>query len=191
MLNIPKLLHPLLKCTCYDTMDDSNWSNLIKPNWINWNYFLQPSNYIEVPMYFLSMVFVSVNYHECLCPTTAQWQVGIITLFLAWIAFLLFVNKWPALGIYLGMFSRILLRFLMITMIFVLLLISFTFPFYMAFHEPALPVSVVLFTAMNDSLLEQFPHIHTGHSISECARDICNNVFVCHWWSINLHLQTY
>ena len=142
LLNVPKLLQPLLNCTHYDTIRDRNWSTLIKPNWINWKYFFQPSNYIEIPMYILSMIFVSVIYHECLCPTVAQWKAGTIALLLAWIAFLLFVNKWPSLGIYLGMFSKILQRFLMITMMFVLLLIAFTFPFYMAFHEPALPVSV-------------------------------------------------
>jgi transient receptor potential cation channel subfamily A protein 1 len=139
LLNIPKFLHPVLMRTYYNTIRDGNWAHLIKPNWINWKYFLHPSNYIEIPMYILSMVFVSASYRECLCPNNVQWQAGTIALFLAWIAFLLFVNKWPALGIYLGMFSKILLRFLMITMIFVLLLISFTFSFYMAFYEPALP----------------------------------------------------
>ena len=142
LLNVPKLLLPVFKCTCYNTISDGNWSNLIKPNWINWKYLLQPINYVQILMYILSIVFVSVVYNNCLCPTRAQWQVGTVALFFAWSAFLHFVDKWPALGIYLGMFHKIMLRFLMITTIFVLLLVSFALPFYMAFYEPALLVSL-------------------------------------------------
>lgn len=92
-------------------------------------------------MYILSLVFVTVVHRECLCPSREQWQAGTVAVFLAWIAFLLFLNKWPALGIYIGMFWKIILRFLMVTIIFSLLLIAFSFAFYMAFYEPALPVS--------------------------------------------------
>ena len=53
----------------------------------------------------------------------------------------LFLNKWPALGIYIGIIRKITIRFLSVSVIAILLLISFTFTFYMAFYEPDLPVS--------------------------------------------------
>ena len=111
---------------------------------INWNYFFLYSNYIEVPMYILSAVFLTVLHRDCLCPSHGQWQAGTVSLLLAWITLLLFLNKWPSLGIYIGMLWQIVLRFLMVAIIIVLLLIAFMFAFYMAFYEPSLPVSILL-----------------------------------------------
>ena len=135
LLNLPQLLRYLSPCFRF-----SKNGGDIKTNFIEWKYFTLFSNYVEVPMYILSIVFVCVFHHECWCPSRWQWQTGTVALFLAWIALLLFLNKWPALGIYIGMLWKIILRFLTVTIILALLLIAFTFAFYMAFYEPSLPV---------------------------------------------------
>ena len=109
---------------------------------INWDYFRRLSNYVEVPLYILTFVFVGVLHHKCLCPYRGQWQAGIIAVFFAWMDLLLFLNKWPILGVYIGMLQKIILRFLTVAIIAILLLLAFGLAFYMAFYEPDLPVSV-------------------------------------------------
>ena len=113
------------------------------------------SNYIEVPMYILSAVFLTVLHRDCLCPSHGQWQAGTVSLLLAWITLLPFLNKWPFLGIYIGMLWQIVLRFLMVAFIIVLLLIAFMFAFYMAFYEPSLPVSIPLILQESITILQE------------------------------------
>ena len=122
-----------------------NIFTFVTSNFIEWKYFTRPSNYLEVPMYILSITFVSVFQHECLCPSRGQWQAGIIAVFFAWIDVLLFLNKWPSIGVYMEMLWKIILRFLKVSIIAVLLLFAFGLAFYMAFYEPDLPVSVWTF----------------------------------------------
>ena len=121
----------------------------VTKNCIEWKYFTRPTNYVEVPMYILSITFVSVFQHVCLCPSREQWQAGIIAVFFAWINLLLFLNKWPSLGIYLEMLWKIILRFLKVSIIAVLLLFAFGLAFYMAFYEPDLQVSVWTFIGVS------------------------------------------
>ena len=107
---------------------------------IKLEYFRYLSNYLEIPMYVLSIAFVTTT-NSCFCPSRIQWQAGTVAMFFAWIDFILFLNKWPDLGIYIGIIWKITIRFLSVSLIAILLLLSFTFTFYMAFYEPDLPVS--------------------------------------------------
>ena len=108
---------------------------------IKWKYLRSPTNYLEIPLYIFSVIFVNVIHRECLCPSRGQWQIGTIAVFLAWVNLLLFMNKWPDLGIYISMLWRIILNFLKVSIIALFLIIAFGFAFYMAFYEPDLPVS--------------------------------------------------
>ena len=108
---------------------------------IKWEYFTSPINYVEITLYILSLIFISVIRRECLCPSYHQWQAGAMALFLAWLNLLLFMNKWPGLGIYISMLLRIILNFVKVSIIALFLVISFGFGFYLAFYEPELPVS--------------------------------------------------
>ena len=107
---------------------------------IKLEYFRSLSNYLEIPMYLLSIAFVATT-NSCFCPSPLQWQAGTVAVFFAWINFILFLNKWPDLGIYIGIVWKITIRFLSVSVIATLLLLSFTFAFFMAFYEPDLPVS--------------------------------------------------
>ncbi len=108
---------------------------------IDWKYFKRESNYLEVTMYVLSLVFAGVLHRECFCPSRGQWQAGIIAVFFAWIDLILFLNKSPTFGVYIEMFRKIIVKFLAVSIIAVLLVIAFGLAFYMAFYEPDLPVS--------------------------------------------------
>ena len=84
---------------------------------IKWKYFQSITKYMEIPLYTLSIIFVNVIHRECFCPSRGQWQIGTIAVFLAWIDLLLFMNKWPDLGIYINMLWRIIVNFLKVSTI--------------------------------------------------------------------------
>ena len=136
LINMKKLIHLL---GCSNEKDDGQLIKL--------EYFCSLSNYLEIPMYLLSIAFMATT-NSCFCPSPLQWQAGTVAVFFAWIDFILFLNKWPALGIYIGIIRKITIRFLSVSVIAILLLISFTFTFYMAFYEPDLPVSYNLSTVL-------------------------------------------
>ena len=56
--------------------------------------FLQSlQNWIEVPMFICSIIFVSVFSKKCWCPFEWQWQIGTVAVFLAWFDLIVFVRK--------------------------------------------------------------------------------------------------
>ena len=108
---------------------------------IDWAYL---TTYMEIPLYVLSIAFVSVFQHECLCPSRGQWQAGIFAVFFAWIDLIFYLNKWPLVGIYIQMLLRILQNFVKVLIMAGLLLFAFDLAFYMAFFEPGLSVSCLM-----------------------------------------------
>lgn len=107
---------------------------------IHWKYFKKPQNYLEIPLYFLSLYFSFVLYNKCFCPDDGVWQAGIVAILFAWLNLLHFFNKWPLIGKYIAMFEAILVRFMKVLIIAVVLLVAFSLAFFMALHEPNLPV---------------------------------------------------
>jgi len=97
---------------------------------IDWAYF---RTYLEIPLYILSIAFVNVFQHECLCPSRGQWQAGIFAVFFAWIDLIFYLNKWPLVGIYIQMLMSILQNFVKVLIMTILLLFAFNLAFYMAF----------------------------------------------------------
>ena len=110
-------------------------------NCIEWQYFKQGSNCLEIPMYILSILFGNIFHIECLCPSSTHWQAGIVAVFFAWMNLLLFLNKLPAFGIYIAMLWKIMMKFIKVSIVALLLHVAFAFAFYMTFYEPQLPVS--------------------------------------------------
>ena len=99
------------------------------------HYFLTAENYIELVAYFSSIIFVSNFGNNCWCPTNWQWQLGAIAVFLAWINFILFLQRVPLLGIYVLMFSSILYTFLKFALIAFLFVMAFCLSFYMILYK--------------------------------------------------------
>ena len=95
-------------------------------------------------LYFSTVLFVFVFGASCLCPWNWQWQFGILAVFLAWINLVLFIQKFPLIGIYIVMFLKIVYTFLWTVVLSLLLLTAFGLAFYMAFYEPVYKVSVLV-----------------------------------------------
>ena len=114
--------------------------------YVNWEYWLDWSNYLEIMLYSFSVTFVVV-FDDCFCPTDTQWQIGTVAVFFAWIDLLLFLYKLPKIGIYVGMMLQITRRFLNVVVIAILLSLAFGLAFYMAFYEPSIPVGSPSFHA--------------------------------------------
>ena len=55
-------------------------------------------NFIECTLFSLTIAFSTVLTRTCLCPTSWQWQVGCIAIFLAWIEFIIFFRKFQFAG---------------------------------------------------------------------------------------------
>lgn len=62
------------------------------------DYFLDLSNWVEIPLFICSIIFALVFDHECLCPRRWQWQIGILALFLAWLDLIFFMRKVRLMG---------------------------------------------------------------------------------------------
>ena len=62
------------------------------------DYFSDLSNFVEVPLFVCSIIFVWVFHYDCLCPRKWQWQIGIVAVFLAWVDLVLFMRKVRLMG---------------------------------------------------------------------------------------------
>ena len=109
---------------------------------LRWNYVKDWENWMEIALYICSIVFAWVFHTECLCPFEWQWQVGVVSMFLGWITLLVFIQKFPNIGIYVLMFLSICYTFLKAVILFALLVLAFSLTFYMVFYEPQFQVSI-------------------------------------------------
>jgi len=99
-------------------------------------YMLDWVNWLEIPLYLLSIIFTFVFATPCLCVYSWQWQIGVVAVFLGWIGLITFLQKWPVTGVYILMFVNILGSFLKIAFLALLLVIAFALAFYMLLFEP-------------------------------------------------------
>ena len=97
-------------------------------DWINW---------MEVLLFVFSIIFVWVFNTECACTLIWQWQIGALSVFLAWITLIVFISKFPLVGLYVLMFVKIFYTFLKVVILSILLVIAFALTFYMAFNDPS------------------------------------------------------
>ena len=98
-------------------------------------YLLSFENYIELLTYVSSIIFVIQFGANCWCPTSWQWQLGAIGVFLAWINLILFLKRVPLLGIYVLMFNSILYTFMKFVLIAFLFVVAFCIAFYMILYK--------------------------------------------------------
>ena len=67
--------------------------------WLYFSYFSDLSNWLELPLYILTIVFTSAQFNsECTCVPARQWSVGIASLFLSWASLILFLRKLEVFG---------------------------------------------------------------------------------------------
>ena len=113
-----------------------------------WDYFTDWTNWLELPLFIASMVFVVVT-DKCLCPEVWNWQLGTIVMFLAWIDLLTFLYKFPKFGVYMLMIQHIVFKFIRVLAIAALFTVAFGFAFYMTFYDPNIPVRACFFHSKN------------------------------------------
>jgi hypothetical protein len=101
-------------------------------------------DWIDMPSYVLVITFAVIFPYDCPCLPVWQWQIGIIGLFLSWITLLKFANKFPIMSKYVLMFWRIIKTFVKVALIIgIPLTLAFSWPFYLALHDPEVSVSLI------------------------------------------------
>ena len=100
-------------------------------------YFYDLENFVELPMFILTIIFcVGLDNNDCFCTNAANWQVGAVALFLAWIDLLMFLKRLPFTGIPINILLNIVYTFITLAIVPTLLILSFAFPFYMLLVRP-------------------------------------------------------
>lgn len=96
---------------------------------------------MEWATYLLALVYVSNDLESDVFKgfsTTpcGDWRqsVGAVAIFMAWINLVLFIRKFPMLGIYVVMFTDILATFARLFLIFLLFIVSFSLAFFALLH---------------------------------------------------------
>ena len=102
-----------------------------KPDWptpsATIEAFLRPWTFI------LTIIFVFGFFNDCWCAPPWQWQIGALSVFMAFINFILLLKGMPWLGIYINMLLKIVIEFMKLILLPFFLILSFAFPFYMLF----------------------------------------------------------
>lgn len=109
-------------------------------------YLLEFSNWMEITLFVSSIVFACVFSSPCFCPKSWQWQIGTVAVFLAWIDLMLFLDKFPWIGIYVLMFVQVVSTFVKTLFVSCLLVIAFALTLYMNFYEPSIKVNEIMIT---------------------------------------------
>ncbi|XP_032360142.1 transient receptor potential cation channel subfamily A member 1b isoform X2 [Etheostoma spectabile] len=93
-----------------------------------WNYFKDYSNQSDWFSAVLSLLFIiptMLNVEGSL-----QWQAGALAVLSSWIGFLLYLQRFEGVGIYVVMFWEIMRTLVRIVMLFVYLMLAFSLAFY-------------------------------------------------------------
>ena len=99
-------------------------------------YIYQLQNYVEFFVYILSIAFVFVFFNDCGCPKEWQWQIGVLAMLTAWTNVIFFAFKFPAIGIFVLIFYKIVITFLKVVLFSLVLILGFSFILLMVFHNP-------------------------------------------------------
>ena len=95
-------------------------------------------NVLEWSCYITAIIFV-IDFSECHAETGLrygwQWQVGAVSITITWLNLLSNVRKFPFLGIYVVMFSDVMITFLKFSIICALFLIAFSLGFHVLLAE--------------------------------------------------------
>ncbi len=104
-------------------------------------YLTDYQNYIQVPLFLLSIVFVFIFPNQCGCPKDWQWQIGIFVVFLGWLNLIFFASKFPSTGVYVLVFRQISFTFFKLATFSIILVAAFSLVLFMMFSGPFAKVS--------------------------------------------------
>ncbi|GIY72668.1 transient receptor potential cation channel subfamily A member 1 homolog [Caerostris darwini] len=99
----------------------------------NGRRYISIENALEWACYVSALIFVA-DLTECSSQTGIrevwQWELGALSIFCAWMVLLMFISKFPFLGIYVIMFFQILSTFINFSFVFFLFVVAFALGFY-------------------------------------------------------------
>ena len=99
--------------------------------WSNFYFFFEA--FVRAGVFLLTIIFVFGFWNDCWCAPPWQWQIGALTLFMAYINILLTLKRMPILGVPITMLLNIVVTFIKLIYLPVLLILAFAIPFYMVF----------------------------------------------------------
>uniref|UniRef100_A0A8C6LXV4 Transient receptor potential cation channel, subfamily A, member 1b n=1 Tax=Nothobranchius furzeri TaxID=105023 RepID=A0A8C6LXV4_NOTFU len=108
-----------------------------------WNYFRDYSNQCDWTSAIFSLLFIiplMLNAEGSL-----HWQAGAMAILNSWIGFLLYLQRFEGVGIYVVMFGEIMKTLVRIVMLFLYLMLAFSLAFHalMLNHVCCMPLSVI------------------------------------------------
>uniref|UniRef100_H0VJD1 Transient receptor potential cation channel subfamily A member 1 n=1 Tax=Cavia porcellus TaxID=10141 RepID=H0VJD1_CAVPO len=151
------------------------------------NYFLDYNNALEWVIYTKSIIFVLPLFVSI--PAYVQWQCGAIAIFLYWMNFLMYLQRFENWGIFIVMLEVIFRTLLRSTGVFIFLLLAFGLSFYVllnaqdAFRSPLLSL-VQTFTMMlgdvnyRDTYLQPFLKNELTYPVLSFVQLIAFTMFV-------------
>ncbi|XP_057592299.1 transient receptor potential cation channel subfamily A member 1 [Hippopotamus amphibius kiboko] len=151
------------------------------------NYFLDGNNAVEWIIYTTSIIFVSPLFIRI--PAYVQWQCGAIAIYLYWMNFLLYLQRFENCGIFIVMLEVIMKTLLKSTVVFIFLLVAFGLSFYVllsiqdAFSSPWLSI-MQTFSMMlgdisyHDAFLEPYLRSELAYPVLSFALLIVFTMFV-------------
>uniref|UniRef100_A0A8D3D7J0 Transient receptor potential cation channel, subfamily A, member 1b n=1 Tax=Scophthalmus maximus TaxID=52904 RepID=A0A8D3D7J0_SCOMX len=108
---------------------------------MGWNYLKDSSNHSDWFSAIFSLLFIipiMLNVDGSL-----HWQAGAIAVLNSWVGFLLYLQRFEGVGIYVVMFGEILKTLVRIVMLFVFLLLAFALGFHALMLNQSVPLSVI------------------------------------------------
>ncbi|XP_062935968.1 transient receptor potential cation channel subfamily A member 1 [Cynocephalus volans] len=151
------------------------------------NYFLDHNNVFDWIIYTTSIIFVLPLFVGI--PAYVQWQCGAIAIFLYWMNFLLYLQRFENCGIFIVMLEVILKTLLRSTVVSIFLFLGFGLSFYVllnlqdAFSSPQLSI-LQTFTMMlgdvsyRDTFLEPFLRNELAYPFLSFAQLISFIIFI-------------
>ncbi|XP_061878030.1 transient receptor potential cation channel subfamily A member 1b [Entelurus aequoreus] len=93
-----------------------------------WNYFKDTNNPLDWSSAIFSLLFIIPLMFNI--QSSLQWQAGAMAIFQSWVGFLLYLQRFEGVGIYVVMFGEIMKTLNRVVLIFFYLLLAFALAFY-------------------------------------------------------------
>ena len=96
-------------------------------------YLKEAENYVQLVLFLFCLLFVFPVGHTCWCLPAWRWQIGAIATFLSWMNLIFLLKYMPWVGQPATQLINVYINFFTVAYLPVLLILAFTFPFYMLF----------------------------------------------------------
>ncbi|OQV12509.1 Transient receptor potential cation channel subfamily A member 1 [Hypsibius exemplaris] len=135
-----------------------------------WNYFSDCTNYIEWFLYITATLFAlgGCSHLGVDLDWQTRWQLGAGAIFIAWFNFMLYLQRFGLMGVYVVMYLGVLKTLLRAVFVFAFLLIAFSLAFHVLIPLMVYPDNSDFYMKPNlliDIAMLRTPHQTFGHSL--------------------------